>query len=70
MVEAGVLWTRRRVWCVCSVSAGAFVGVEQSALGCGQVRMDKHADGCPGQKAKIRAGLGVGCYVMDGVILS
>lgn len=28
--------------------------------------MDKHADGCLRQEAKIRARLGVGGYVMDG----
>lgn len=60
LVEAGVLWTPLCAWCVCSVSAWTFVGMEQSALGCGQVRMDKHADGCWLSKpeAMIRARLG------------
>lgn len=66
LVEAGVLWAPLCVWCVCSVSAWTFGRVEQSALGCGQMRMDKHADGCLSQRAKIRARLGVGGYVMDG----
>lgn len=52
------------------MSAGTFVGVEQSALGCGQVRMNEHADGCPSQNAKIRAGLGGRLCNGRGVILS
>lgn len=40
------------------MSAWTFTGVEESALGCGKVRMDEHADGCHNQTAKIRTGLG------------